>query len=236
MPIQIKGERDGLVLALDALYAEAASPDETIAALQTYLDQHGAFFRGGHVILETGEQAFDREFLQRVIETLQAHALQTIALRGHHPETRAAAHALGLELPFVPTYAPDHMSAEPEEGVPALLIRRTLRSGQRVAYDGSVVVWGDVNAGAEIVAGGDVFVWGTLRGVVHAGAFGDETAVVAALRLEPTQLRIGGLIARAPDEQQPRSRWRFWRRQRPQPELARAVDGVIVVEAVQLER
>ncbi|GAP61702.1 septum site-determining protein MinC [Ardenticatena maritima] len=236
MPIPIKGERDGLVLALDALYVETASPDETIAALQAYLEQHGAFFRGGHVILETGEEAFDREFLQRVIDTLHAHALRTVALRGHHPETRAAAHALGLELPFVPTAHPtDTMASAVDEGAPALIVRRTLRSGQRVEYEGSVVVWGDVNAGAEIIAGGDIFVWGALRGVVHAGAFGDETAVVAALRLEPTQLRIGGLIARAPDEHQ-RPRWRFWKRQRPQPEIARAVDGMIVVEAVRMDR
>nr|WP_290667010.1 septum site-determining protein MinC [Ardenticatena sp.] len=234
MSIPIKGERDGLVLALDVLYNEATSLDETIAALQTYLEQHGSFFRGGQVILETGEHAFEHAFLQRVIETLQAHALHPIALRGHHPDTRAAAHALGLELPFVPTHARDTIIAS-EEGTPALLIRRTLRSGQRVAYEGSVVVWGDVNAGAEIVAGGDVFVWGTLRGLVHAGAFGDETAVVVALRLEPTQLRIGGLIGRAPDDQ-PRPRWHFWKRQRPQPEIARAVDGAIVVEALSLGR
>ena len=58
---------------------------------------------------------------------------------------------------------------------------------------------GDVNAGAEIVAGGDVLVWGKLRGVVHAGAMGDDSAVVCALWMAPIQLRIGQHIARPPE-------------------------------------
>ena len=80
----------------------------------------------------------------------------------------------------------------------AVLVRRTLRSGQTVRHTGHIVVIGDVNPGAEIIAGGDVVVWGRLRGTVHAGAGGDDDAVVCALVLAPTQLRIGSHIARSP--------------------------------------
>lgn len=82
---------------------------------------------------------------------------------------------------------------------PTLLIRRTLRSGQKVRFQGNVVVVGDVNPGAEIEAAGDIIVMGWLRGVAHAGASGDEQAQVSAFRLNPTQLRIAHMIARAPD-------------------------------------
>jgi len=82
---------------------------------------------------------------------------------------------------------------------PTVLIRRTLRSGQMVRFAGNVVVLGDVNPGAEITAGGDIVVMGWLRGVAHAGAKGDQRAIVSAFRLAPTQLRIAHLIARAPD-------------------------------------
>ncbi|MDA8192978.1 MAG: septum site-determining protein MinC [Thermaerobacter sp.] len=82
---------------------------------------------------------------------------------------------------------------------PTLLIRRTLRSGQRVRFGGNVVVLGDVNPGAEISARGDIVVMGWLRGVAHAGADGDEQAVVCAFRINPTQLRIAQFIGRAPD-------------------------------------
>lgn len=104
----------------------------------------------------------------------------------------------------------------------ALMLRRTLRSGQIIRYEGHVIVFGDVNPGSEIVAGGDVIVWGKLRGVVHAGAQGNEQAVVGALYLAPTQLRIGSHIARAPDEK---------KRRTPTAEIARVRHDRIVVES-----
>ena len=102
-----------------------------------------------------------------------------------------------------------------------LLIERTVRSGQSVNYPGHVVVMGDVNPGADIVAGGNILVFGSLRGVAHAGALGDANAVVAALRLSPTQLRIAGHITRAPDGEEVKPH---------QPEVAKICDGAIVIE------
>lgn len=78
--------------------------------------------------------------------------------------------------------------------------RGTVRSGQRIAFDGNVVVLGDVNPGGVIEAAGNVVVMGLLRGVVHAGSDGNKEAIVAALGLNPTQLRIGDIITRSPDE------------------------------------
>ena len=98
----------------------------------------------------------------------------------------------------------------------------TVRSGQRVAHEGAVVVVGDVNPGAEVIAGGSVVVWGRLRGIVEAGvAEGGEHSIVCALDLAPTQLRIGPALARAPEEPD----------RTPVPEVARQVDGQIVVDA-----
>jgi septum site-determining protein MinC len=87
-----------------------------------------------------------------------------------------------------------------ESSSEAVIINRTLRSGQRVKHQANIVIVGDVNPGAEIIAGGDIIVFGRLRGVVHAGAGGSKDAQVAALKLDPTQLRIASLIARSPDD------------------------------------
>ncbi len=103
----------------------------------------------------------------------------------------------------------------------ALYVRRTLRSGQKIAHDGDVIVLGDVHAGAEIKAAGDVLVFGHLRGMVHAGADGSDGAMVCAWRLEPVQLRIGHVIARPPDvhEDVPDA-----------PEIARVEQGQVIIE------
>lgn len=102
------------------------------------------------------------------------------------------------------------------------MIWRTLRSGQRVKFDGNVLVLGDVNPGAEIIADGSVVVMGALRGVVHAGACGDTDAVVVALTLLPTQIRIASCITRPPDGTLIPDSYR--------PELARLREGEVVIE------
>ena len=81
-----------------------------------------------------------------------------------------------------------------------LLLKETIRSGRSIYHEGHVIIIGDVNPGAEIIAQGNVIVWGKLRGLVHAGALGDETAVICALALTPTQLRIADQIAIPPDD------------------------------------
>lgn len=80
----------------------------------------------------------------------------------------------------------------------ALFIKATCRSGEVVHYFGDVVVFGDVNPGAEIIAGGDVVVLGALRGMVQAGAYGDPTATIFALNLESQRLQIGSHVGEAP--------------------------------------
>ncbi|KKM09047.1 septum site-determining protein MinC [Clostridiales bacterium PH28_bin88] len=104
------------------------------------------------------------------------------------------------------------------------MIQRTIRSGQSVHYPGNIVIMGDVNPGAELVAGGNIVVMGHLRGVAHAGASGNENAVVAAFRLHPTQLRIANHITRAPDGEEIKP---------DQPEVARIVNGMVVIEKYQ---
>ncbi|MCB0337848.1 MAG: septum site-determining protein MinC [Bdellovibrionales bacterium] len=105
----------------------------------------------------------------------------------------------------------------------ARVIYSTLRSGQKVETEHTLVVVGDVNSGAELVAGGDIIVLGTLRGVAHAGAY-DESGggrFICALSLQPTQLRIGVVISRGATERVASS---------PCPEIARVEGNNIVVE------
>lgn len=56
----------------------------------------------------------------------------------------------------------------------------SLRSGQKIESEGSLVILGDVNSGAEVVASDHIVVLGTLRGLAHAGAKGNKQAIVAA--------------------------------------------------------
>lgn len=70
----------------------------------------------------------------------------------------------------------------------------SLRSGQKIEVEESIVIIGDVNSGAEVIAGDNIIVIGTLRGLAHAGAKGNKDAIIAASRLEAVQLRISNIV------------------------------------------
>ena len=72
--------------------------------------------------------------------------------------------------------------------------RGSLRSGQKLEVEGSVVVIGDVNAGAEVIAADNIAVIGNLRGLAHAGAKGNKDAIIAASTLDVVQLRISNIV------------------------------------------
>lgn len=71
--------------------------------------------------------------------------------------------------------------------------RGMLRRGDLLESEASMVMIGDVERGARIVARGNVIVLGTLSGSIHAGAAGNENAVIAAMEMAPSQLRIAGV-------------------------------------------
>lgn len=112
----------------------------------------------------------------------------------------------------------------------ARIVYGTLRSGQKIETEHSIVVFGDVNSGAEVIAGGDVVILGTLRGIAHAGAY-DESGggrVIFSLNLRPTQLRIGLVISRGSGAEDAESTPRGGL-----PEVARVDGNMIVVEPYQ---
>lgn len=213
-PLAIKGIKDGLLITLgDGDWAEVA------AGLMARLEETPDFFKGAKVILQIGSRVLGAADLGHLRDQLSDREIVLWAVLSDSGTTQMAAQSLGLEiaLPQPPELEP---TIDPEErGDEAMFVRRTLRSGRAVHHPGHVIVVGDVNAGAEIVSGGDVVVWGKVRGVVHAGANGDENAIICALDLAPTQLRIAGHIAISPE-----------RKGQPTPEVARIRDGRIVAE------
>lgn len=78
-------------------------------------------------------------------------------------------------------------------------ISRIIRSGQVVEAAGDLLLIGDVNPGGTVKAGGNIFVMGVLKGIAHAGCYGNEEAVIAASSMKPSQLRISDCLNRAPD-------------------------------------
>ncbi|MDI7277382.1 MAG: septum site-determining protein MinC [Anaerolineae bacterium] len=211
--IAIKGTRDGVSLTM------GQGPwSDLLQRLAERLQATAGFFKGARVLMDVGARTVGSAELEEAAQVLAEHGMALVSVISTNAETQAAAREVGLVLPQP---APSDSAAKALPFVEGILLRRTLRSGQVARHEGHVAIIGDVNAGAEIIAGGDVIVWGKVRGIVHAGAAGDENAVVCALYLAPTQLRIGPYIARAPEGRGLKPRG---------PEKALVRDGAIVVE------
>ena len=196
--VMIKGIRRGLLVSLpDGDWSEG------LVALETRLDASTDFFRERRFVLDVGPRELTGEDVGGARALLAEYGVELWALLSTDVATEAAARNLGL---ITQLESPEQLESGPSangreaDRAEDLVARRTLRSGQRLLHPGSAVVIGDLNSGSEVVAGGDIVVWGRARGLLHAEGLGNESAVICALVLAPTQLRIAHHIARSPDE------------------------------------
>jgi septum site-determining protein MinC len=243
--ISIKGIPDGLLITIDE-----GPIDQLIQLLDAEVSSRRGFFSGSKVALKVGGRQLDPQGITRFKNLLASHRMELWAVLTENVETMDSARTLELatrlpgsnvdldgnvmrpelESTFEEARRRESQVARPDIAESlrdnCLLVRETLRSGRSIAHHSNVVVLGDVNPGAEIIAAGNVIVWGMLRGLVHAGSHGDETAVICALGLVPTQLRIADYIAISPVEKQ----------KNLVPEIAYVQDQQIVADAWTLKR
>lgn len=105
----------------------------------------------------------------------------------------------------------------------------TLRSGQILECESSVVILGDVNPGAKIISTGNVIILGSLKGIVYAGITGDDSSFVVALEMNPVQIRIGDVIARCSDNKS------MFRKNKPETKIAFVENDNIYIEPLNKE-
>ena len=239
----IKGVRDGLLLILD----DDVPFPQILTELSERISAKPDFFKGAGVTINSGRRVmdwpdFDVIYKMLTRNEMRVHTFVSLSAQSRmvaesfgvtsRPPSFAAgdaggslglkARSMGTRYP-VPLPGPDPADSVAEAGA-GIFLRCNLRPGQSVRFAGDVCILGDVDSGAEIIADGDVVVWGTLRGTVHAGANGDDEAVVCALDLMPTQLGIAGYITRFPVGGEARHEGYH------APEMARVELGQIVVE------
>lgn len=205
--IVFKGYKSGLTLIIP----ETGSFEEYMDALRNQLDQSKDFFKGAKITLKIGNRQLldeERAFLFQLIK----NAGMIVQRTTDDLETAKKEKA--------------KRQIDQKNLVSSVTIRKTVRSGQRIEYEGNILVMGDVNPGGEIIAAGDIVVLGKLRGTAHAGAKGDKLAEIFAFQIKPVQIRIAGVFTRAPEKEREKETRYFG------PEVAKIRDDQIVVEKV----
>lgn len=202
MGVIFQGTKSGLNIALD----EKRPFPDLITQLKTKLDDSGFFFAKANVTLTTGSRDLSLNELKSLSEVAAAaHGLQIGGVKTSSGKTAKIAEKFGLQVNFIQSNPslkqnPTTPKSRNKANFPAQLVRSTIRSGQIYESSGHLVILGDVNNGAEIAAAGDIIVFGSLRGNAFAGATGNRQAIVAALQLAPTLLRIDKAVARCQEK------------------------------------
>lgn len=195
--IEFKGTKDGLIVYLN----EAYDFDTIKSKLIEKLEKTKNFFSGARVVSIEGKSLSINE--ENEIVNLMNDRYGMIILKKDALIKPEKKFFKGID-----------------EGI-TKFIKSTIRSGTKIEFKGNIIILGDVNPGAEIIAYGNIVVMGALRGIAHAGSNGNESAFVSALKLFPTQLRIGKYIARSPDSTEFNPKY---------PEIAYVKDDIIVIE------
>lgn len=193
--VSIKGTRNGLVILVDP----GREYEEIKSILRNKMESARGFFKGAKFAVY-GPQAASGELCVELEDICRQYGLipsvdicwPPANKREAAVKTREKVHRTPGNAMVLPLHQAKPSTAAGEN---ALLIQRTLRSGQKITSESGVVVLGDIHAGAEVISGGSVLIAGACYGSIQAGTNGEPGAVVLALKLKPTMLKIGNITA-----------------------------------------
>jgi septum site-determining protein MinC len=228
--VMIRGRNDGVGIEI----GNGAWKD-LLYVLSYRIEQTDGFFKGNHIAVDVGNRQLNEADLNQMRLVMRSFGMDPSLLRTASERTFQAALALGIPASQVgPDGTPINEAVPAQsdaEGLGFFVYRGSLRSGQVLYRREHIIVIGDVNPGAEVVSDGDVMVWGRLRGIAHAGARGNNSAVITALDLDPVQLRIDQIIGAAQAGISSNGpRWGANRSADRKAELARLVNGKLTIQ------
>lgn len=181
--VLLKGTQDGITIVFD----ESVDYEILKEQLAKKVEDAAKFFEGGKTSIAFRGKEFSEEEQNELVQIIcEKTGLQITFLKLEETaEAKQVAALLAQEMN-------KHNLTKFHKG--------SIRSGQKIEFEGSVVVIGDVNPGGEVKAEGNIIVLGQLKGMAHAGCKGMTDAFVMAVYMVPVQLRIGDIITRFPEE------------------------------------
>lgn len=183
--VMIKGNKYGIVVVL----SPDISFDEIKEQLKTKFRESSKFFENATMAISFEGRNLTNDQQQEILDIIHENTdMHIICIMENDPE---------IEERFHKTLDQKLMELSNNTGQ---FYKGIIRSGTSLEFETSVVIIGDVNHGARVVSKGNIIVLGALKGNAYAGATGNTNSFVVALSMNPTQIRIADVIARAPDK------------------------------------
>lgn len=182
--VSIKGTKSGIILALDSeLPFEKIKED----VAKKFKMSDRILGEADKAIIFKGRELSDEE-QEEIISIIHENCHLNIVCITLDDADKEAAFSRAIENKY-----------QMQDANTGQFFKGNLRSGQVLDVETSIIVIGDVKAGAKVVSKGNVIILGALNGTVYAGSTGNTNAFVIALDMNPMQIKIADVIARAPD-------------------------------------
>lgn len=217
-PVVIKSSKNGINLVLDSKLPF----DELLEEIKKKFIDSEKFFKDAHIAISFEGRALSQAEQFEIIEMIQQYTSITIICILDHDELMDE-----VMKRRIGAYQEEH---SPQTGQ---FYKGTLRSGQQIESQTSLIVLGDVNPGAKVIAKGNIVVLGALKGIAYAGADGDSGCFVAALEMDPVQIKIGDHIGRSADKKEPTKGFRRKAKiESAVPQIATVYEQQILIEPI----
>ena len=215
--VVIKSFQNGLSIFLD----DEIPFSKLIEEIAFKFRESAHFFKDASMVVSfEGRELSDLEERQ-IVSTITANSsLNVVCIMGKNEETNKNYVKALQKLSY-------HQQVMENVGQ---FYKGTLKDGQTLETENSVIVLGDVYPGASIVSNKDIVVLGGLYGQAYAGGSGEEGHFVVALEMSPEKLKIGDFKYKSSEKQ---SKWPI--KPKIQPKIAYVQDQRVIIEPITKE-
>lgn len=177
--VVIKSFPNGIVLHLD--------PETEFEALLSEIAfkfrESSSFFKDAKMALSMKGRALSEEEEHQILDAIAENSeLHILCIVSEDEET---------DRLFMKALSQTDFSDGSALGGEGQFYRGTLKNGQVLETESSIVILGDVYPGSAIISAKDIIVLGGLYGEAYAGGNGSNEHYVAALEMSPERLKIG---------------------------------------------
>ena len=216
-PVIIKSFPNGLSIFLD----EEMPFEQLLKEIGLKFKESAHFFKNASMVLSfEGRKLSDQEE-RMIINTITANSeLNVMCIMGKNEETNKNYIKALQKLSY-------HQQVMENAGQ---FYKGTLKDGQMLETENSIIILGDVYPGACVISSKDIIILGGLYGQAYAGGNGEDGHFVVALEMSPEKLKIGDFKYKTSEKQ---SKWSI--KPKIQPKIAYVEDGRVKLEPITKE-
>lgn len=207
----LKSFSSGISVIMD----EKISYEELLEDVAAKFKEADSFFKNASVAVSLEGRVLNEQEEREILDVItQNSRLNILCLMGRDEEKNIK--FLGIQ---------NNLTFQKDENC-GQFYRGTLKDGQSIETEHSIVILGDVYEGCSVYSAKDIVVLGSLLGEAYAGAAGSNNHFVVALDMNPEKLRIGDLKYKP----QRTSKWGL--KPKTVPKIAYNYNGEVLIEPI----